>query len=117
MFARMGSRHFAHLYISGLFRLRLGFLNSLGDLAFERRRDDRTVRASREDVTAAPALPHAGGTTQNGDRRAPRACVPVLQAFLDFLDPSADAHSIARAESGDDACLSRATGHRRPQDD
>ena len=113
----MGSRHFAHLYISGLFRLRLGFLNSLGDLAFERRRDDRTVRASREDVTAAPALPHAGGTTQNGDRRAPRACVPVLQAFLDFLDPAADAHSIARAESGDDACLSRATGHRRPQDD
>ena len=113
----MGSRHFAHLYISGLFRLRFGFLSGLGDLAFERRRDDRTVCASREDVTAAPAFPHAGRTTVNGDRSASRARVPVLQAFLDFLDPSADTHSIAGAESANDACLSRATGHGRPQDD
>src|SRR3989442_13929464 len=80
MFARMGSRHFAHLYISGLFRLRFGFLSGLGDLAFERRRDDRTVCASREDVTAAPAFPHAGRTTANGDRGASRARVRGLLA-------------------------------------
>src|SRR5207247_10056852 len=69
------------------------------------------------DVTAAPAFRHAGRTTVNGDRSASRARVPVLQAFLDILDPSADTHSIAGAESANDACLSRATGHGRPQDD
>src|SRR5438552_2219500 len=99
MFARIGSRHFAHLYISGLFHLRLGLLRGLHELAFEGGRDDWTVRAPREDVAAAPALPHAGRAPVNGDRCAAGALVPVLQALLDFLDTSADPHSIAGAES------------------
>src|SRR6266567_8066883 len=117
MFARIGSRHFAHLYISGFSRLRLGLLRRLRDLAFEGYRHDRTVGAPREDVAAATAFPHAARAPEDRDRRATRARVPMLQAFLDLLNATADPHSIAGAEPADDACLSRATGHGRPQDD
>src|SRR2546428_411915 len=53
MFARIGSRHFAHLYTSGLLRLRFRLRRGLRDLPLERRGHDRPVGAAREDVAAS----------------------------------------------------------------
>src|SRR5713226_10647824 len=117
MLARIGSRHFAHLYMSGLLPLRLGLRGRLGDLALERGRHDGPIRAAREDITTPVALPDGGRFPMDRDREAPRTGVLLFQALLDFLDPAADSHPIAGAETGDDACLSRATGHGGPQED
>src|SRR5436309_9136473 len=95
MFARIGSRHFAHLYISGLPRLRLGLVRGLLDLPFEGRRHDRAVGATREDVPAPTAGPHPGRRPADRDRGTPRAHVSVLQALLDLLHPAADPHTVS----------------------
>src|SRR5438046_9701275 len=107
MFARIGSRHFAHLYISGLPRLRLGLVRGLLDLPFEGRRHDRAVGAAREDVSAAAAGPHPGRQPTHRDRGTPRAHVSVLQALLDLLDPAADPHTVSAPAPGDNADLPR----------
>src|SRR6267143_1871521 len=117
MFARIGSRHFAHLYISGLLRLRLRLVRGLLDLSFEGRRHDRTVRAAREHVAAPAAGPDTGRRTADGDGGTPRAHVPVLQSFLDLLHPAADSHTVSGPESGYTAGLPRATCHGGPQED
>src|SRR5947208_16225624 len=116
MFARIGSRHFAHLYISGLFRLRLGLRGRLDDLPLERRRHDRPIRAAGEDIAASAALPDARRFPTDRDRGASRTRVPPFQALLDFLDAPADSHTVPGAETADDACLSRATGHVESQE-
>src|SRR5439155_1135035 len=46
MLARIGSRHLAHLYISGGLRFRLGLFARFFDFPFERRRHDGVIRAS-----------------------------------------------------------------------
>src|SRR3989442_5640092 len=111
MLARIGSRHFAHLYISGLLRLRFGLVRGLLDFSFEGRRHDRAIGAPREHVPAPAARPHTRRRSADGDRGAPRADVPVLQSFLDLLHPAADPHTVPGPEPGDAACLSRATCH------
>src|SRR2546425_13123149 len=117
MFARIGSRHFAHLYMSGLLRLRFRLRRRLRDLALKRGRHDRPVGPAGEDVAAPAARPDAGRFPTDRDRGAPRTRVPSLQALLDFLDSPADSPTVAGAETGDDACLSRATGHGGSQED
>src|SRR2546421_6902848 len=117
MFARIGSRHFAHLYMSGLLRLRLRLRRRLRDLALERSRHDRPVGPAGEDVAASAARPDARRFPTDRDRGAPRTCVPPFQALLDFLDSATDSHPVAAAATADDACLSRATGHGESQED
>src|SRR5207245_2513106 len=106
MFARIGSRHFAHLYISGLLRLRFGLRRRLRDLALERGRHNRPIGPAGEDVAASAARPDARRFPTDRDRGAPRTRVPPFQALLDFLDAAADSHTIEGAETADDACLS-----------
>src|SRR2546428_13452576 len=117
MFARIGSRHFAHLYMSGLLRLRFRLRRGLRDLPLERRRHDRPVGAAREDVAASAAPPDPARSPADRDRGPSRTRVPPFQAFLDLLYPAANAYAVAGPETADDACLSRATGHGGPQED
>src|SRR5467141_1046487 len=114
MFARIGSRHFAHLYISGLPRFRLGLLLGLRDFTLERGCHDRAVGASREDVPASAALPDAGRLPADGDGRTPGALVSELETSLDLLHAAANPDSIAGPEPADTACLLRATSHEEP---
>src|SRR3989442_13988054 len=85
MFARMGSRHFAHLYISGLLRLRFGLRGGLGDLPLERGGHDRPVGAAREDIAASAARPDPARLPTDRVRGASRTRVSPFQAFLDLL--------------------------------
>src|SRR3989442_1437557 len=80
-------------------------------------RPARRGRPAGEDVAASAARPDARRFPADRDRGAPRTRVPPFQALLDFLDPAADSHTVAGAETGDDACLSRATGHGGSQED
>src|SRR2546426_10185688 len=107
MFARIGSRHFAHLYMSRFLRLRFRLRRGLRALPLERGRHDRPVRPAGEDVAASAARPDARRFPTDRDRGAPWTRVPPLQALLDFLDAAADSHPVAGAETADDACLSR----------
>src|SRR5438034_11596399 len=102
MFARIGSRHFAHLYMSGLLRLRFRLRRGLRDLPLERGRHDRPVGPAGEDVAASAARPDARRLPADRDRGAPRTCVPPFQALLDFLDSAADSPSVFffQAEDG-----------------
>src|SRR2546428_15700 len=70
MFARIGSRHFAHLYMSGLLRLRFRLRRGLRDLPLERRGHDRPVGAAREDVAASAARPDPARSPADRYRRA-----------------------------------------------
>src|SRR2546426_7854427 len=117
MFARIGSSHFAHLYMSGLLLLRFGLRRRLRDLPLERGRHDRPIRPAGEDIAASAARPDARRFPTDRDRGAPRTRVPPFKALLDFLDAAADSHAVAGAETPDDACLSRATGHGESQED
>src|SRR5438445_11933150 len=102
MFARIGSRHFAHLYMSGLLRLRFRLRRGLRDLPLERGRHDRPVRPAGEDVAASAARPDARRFPADRDHGAPWTRVPPFQALLDFLDAAADWQRVAGAETGDD---------------
>src|SRR5256885_17142509 len=103
IFARIGSRHFAHLYISGLPRLRLRLLRGLLDLPFEGRRHDRAVGAAREDVLAPAAGPHPGRRPAHRDRGAPRAHVSVLKAFPELLHPAGYRQTVPGPDPGETA--------------
>src|SRR6266542_1048344 len=107
MFVRIGSRHFAHLYTSGLLGLRLGFFDGLHEFPLEGRRHDGTVRAPREDVPASTALPDAARLPVDGYGLAARTGVLRSAAFLDLLDAPADPHPVARAEIGRASCRER----------
>src|SRR2546427_12984379 len=93
MFARIGSRHFAHLYISGLLRLRLGLVRRL-DLPLEGRRHDRAVGPSREHVPATAACPYTGRRSPHGDRGAPPSEGTLIHGLIDLLNPAANEHAI-----------------------
>src|SRR6058998_1420577 len=107
MFARIGSRHFAHLYILGFLRLRFRLRRRLRDLPLEGGRHDRPVGPAGEDVAASTARPDARRFPADRDRGAPWTRVPPFQALLDFLDSATDSRPVAGAETADDACLSR----------
>src|SRR6266705_1908689 len=95
MFARIGSRHFAHLYMSGLLRLRFRLRRGLRYLPLERGRHDRPVRPTGEDVAASAARPDARRFPTDRDRGAPWTRVPPFQTLLDLLHSAADSHSVA----------------------
>src|SRR2546428_7448700 len=101
MFARIGSRHFAHLYMSGLLRLRFRLRRRLRDLPLERGRHDRPVGPAGEDVAASAVRPDARRFPADLDRRAPRTRVPPFQALFDFLDPADDSDAVAGADTCD----------------
>src|SRR5439155_6608932 len=106
-----------HLYMSGLLRLGFRLRRGLRDLPLERGRHDRPVGPAGEDVAASAARPDARRFPADRDRGAPWTGVPHFQALLDFLDAAADSHTVGGAETADDACLSRATGHGGSQED
>src|SRR5688572_30203057 len=116
MFARIGSRHFAHLYISRLLRLRLGLRFCRLELALERRRHDGAICAAREDVPATTAGPHTSGIAAHRDRCAPRALVTPTETFLNLLDPAPDPNTVPGTEPGHRAGLARSTCHQGPQE-
>src|SRR2546428_13610045 len=104
MFARIGSRHFAHLYMSGRLRLRFRLRRGLRDLPLERRGHDRPVGAAREDVAASAARPDPARSPAGEDRGAARTRVPPFQAFRDLLHPAAYAYALAGDYTADVAC-------------
>src|SRR5437879_1474085 len=114
MFVRIGSRHFAHLYTSGLLALRLGLLGRSFEFPLERGRDDRTIGASSEDVAATVTLPDAARLAVDRHGQAPRARMFAAKAFFDLLHAAADSPTVAGPEAADDSCLSRATRHGAP---
>src|SRR5206468_10826489 len=100
---------------AALLRLRCRLRRGRGDLALDRGRNGGPVGPAGEDVAASAARPDARRLPADRDRGAPRTCVPPFQALLDFLDSATDSHPVAGAETADDACLSRATGHGESQ--
>src|SRR3989449_9947065 len=113
----MGSGLCALLSWSALLPFLLRLRRGPRALAFDGGRHDRPVGPAGEDVAASAARPDARRLPADRDRGAPRTCVPPFQALLDFLDSATDSHPVAGAETADDACLSRATGHGESQED
>src|SRR5438094_8039341 len=101
MFARIGSRHFAHLYMSGLLRLRFRLRRGLRDLPLERGRHDRPVRPAGEDVAASAARPDARRFPTDRDRGAPWTRVSPCQALLCFLVATSASLPVAGAVASD----------------
>src|SRR3989454_6342489 len=113
----MGPGPFAHLYLPGPLRLRSRLRRPPRAPPVERGRPDGREAPAGEDVAASAARPDARRFPTDRDRGAPRTRVPPFQALLDFLDAAADSHPVPGAETADDACLSRATGHGESQED
>src|SRR5437867_3935672 len=103
--------------MSALLRVHCRLRRDLRGLQLDGGRQDRPVGPAGEDVAASAARPDARRFPTDRDRGAPWTRVPPFQALLDFLDSATDSHPVAGAETADDACLSRATGHGESQED